>query len=284
MSIIINTNSISQLLQRKLISNTDSLASSMQKMSSGSKINKASDDASGLNISELISSKIRGSKVALANSQDAINVLQIADSAMGVINDNLQRIRELSLQGANDTNSSVERRAIAQEVQSRLDDIDRIANTTRGNNIYLLDGSKTSYVIQTGANASATQDAIDIGNTFKNSRASTIGITMSVSASGTGAFFNNSTARSFLGQIDSAITEINKRRTQVGGFQNRIQNNVDNLSIQIKNIMDTNSRIKDIDFASETAKLTKDQILQQSTISVLVQANQSPNQAMKLMS
>lgn len=283
MSMIINTNSTSELLQRKLIYNNSSLNSSLEKMSSGLKINKASDDASGLNISELISSKIRSSKVALNNSQDAINVLQIADSAMGVINENLQRIRELSLQAANDTNSSVERRAIAQEVQSRLADIDRIANTTRGNNINLLDGSKTTYMIQTGANGTATQDSIDIGKAFLNSRASTIGITMSVSATGTGSFFNNSTARSFLAQIDSAITAVNKRRIEVGGFQNRIQNNIDNLSLQIQNITDTNSHLKDVDFASETAKVTKDQILQQSTINVLAQANQNSNLAMKLL-
>lgn len=283
MSLILNTNVSSLVSQRNLRNVTVNLQSSFEKLSSGLRINRAADDAAGLQITETLKTQIRGNQKAVQNAQDGVNILQIAEGALGVISENLQRIRELTIQAANDTNSSVERRAIAQEVQSRLDDVDRIAETTRSNNINLLDGSKTDYLLQIGANSSLGQNTLDIGDVLQKCTATALSITTTVSAGASGAYENNSTSRSFLDEIDRAISSVNTRRSGIGALQNRLQSTIESLSIAVENLQSTNSRIRDLDIASENAIMVKNQILQQASLGILAQANQSPQLALKLL-
>ena len=283
MGLIINTNVSSLIAQRKLYNNTNEVNSSFEKLSSGMRINRASDDAAGLSISENLATQIRGTQKAVSNAQDGVNVLQIAEGALNVISENLQRIRELTVQAANDTNSSTERKAIGMEIQARLDDIDRIAKSTRSNNIKLLDGSATSFHLQVGANSAQATNTISIGYLFEKATYSSLGISTSVTIASSGALENNSTARSFLDEIDSALGAVLTKRSQIGALQNRLQSTVESLSIAIENFQATNSRIRDLDIAAETATLTKNQILQQSALGILSQANQAPNLALKLL-
>lgn len=168
MGLVINTNIPSLVAQRNLRQNTNNLNKSLERLASGYKINRAADNAAGLSISETLRGQIRGTEVAVANTQDGVNILQIGESALSIMGENLQRIRELTVQAANDTNSSIERRAIAQEVQERLNDIDRIARTTKGNNVFLLDGNATNFTLQVGANSDADTDTINIGAVFQH--------------------------------------------------------------------------------------------------------------------
>ena len=283
MGLILNTNVPSLIAQRNLMKNTMSVQSSLEKLSSGFRINRAADDAAGLSISETLTTQIRGNQKAVSNAQDGINILQIAEGALSVIGENLQRIRELTVQGANDTNSTTERKAIAQEVKSRVDDINRIAQTTRSSNIFLLDGSKTKYNLQIGANQDSATNILDISAALRNSTCVSLGITQSITVAAGGVFVSNATIRAFLNQIDTAITAVSSRRSMLGAFQNRLQSTVQSLSIAVENLQYSESRIRNLDIASESANLTRNQILQQSAISVLAQANQAPNLTLKLL-
>jgi flagellin len=286
MGLILNTNVPSLVAQRALSINSKAVNSSFEKLSSGLRINRAADDAAGLNISETLKTQIRGNQKAVANAQDGVNILQIAEGGLSVISENLQRIRELTIQAASDTNSTTERTAIVLEVNSRLDDIDRIAQTTRGNNINLLDGSKTDYLLQIGANSDMNQNTLNIGVVLANSQVSSLGIdrTATPITAGTGGIYeDNSSARVFLNAIDSCLSNVFTRRSQIGAMQNRLQSTIESLSIAVENLQSTNSRIRDLDVASESANLTRNQILQQSALSVLAQANQSPSLALQLM-
>ncbi|MEW5971841.1 MAG: flagellin [Pseudomonadota bacterium] len=283
MSLVINTNVSSLSAQRNLHNRTSEVRSSHEKLASGYRINKASDDASGLSISETLQTQIRGNQKAVQTAQDGVNTLQIAEGALNVITDHIQRIREITVQAANDTNTSAERIAIKLEVQSRLDDINRIAQTTRSSNIYLLDGSKSSYILQIGGNASAAQNTIDIADALATSTVEALSLTNTVSVGAGGAFETNTSCRNFLDTIDRAIQRVQSRRAKLGAFQNRLESAVENISITVESLKSTNSRIKDLNISAETAEFTKNQILQQSTISILSQANSSPSQVLQLL-
>jgi flagellin len=286
MGLILNTNVPSLVAQRSLMKNSIAVNSSFEKLSSGLRINRAADDAAGLNISETLKTQIRGNQKAVANAQDGVNILQIAEGSLSVISENLQRIRELTIQAANDTNSTTERTAIVLEVNSRLEDIDRIAQTTRSNNINLLDGSKTEYLLQIGANSDMNQNTLNIGSVLTNSQVSTLGIDRTatpITAGAGGIYEDNSSARVFLNAVDSCLSNVFTRRSQIGAMQNRLQSTIESLSIAVENLQSTNSRIRDLDVASESANLTRNQILQQSALSVLAQANQSPTLALQLL-
>ena len=284
MGLVLTTNVPSLIAQRNLAKNSQAVQLSYEKLSTGLKINHAGDDVAGLSISETILTQIRGNQKAITNAQDGANILQIAEGALGVVVENLQRIRELTIQSANDSNSSIERRAIALEVQSRLDDIDRIAITTRSSNVNLLDGSKSNYYLQIGANSNTAQNTLDIGNILTNSMATALGIKgVTVTVSAGGAFRTNSSARDFLTYVDSALTNVFTRRSNIGAMQNRLGSVVQSLSVSIENLKYTNSRIRDLDIADETAKLTQAQVLQQAALNVLAQTNQLPNLSLKLL-
>ncbi|MEW5971837.1 MAG: flagellin [Pseudomonadota bacterium] len=284
MGLVLRTNVSSLVAQRNLWNNTNAVRSSFEKLSSGLRINRAADDAAGLSISETLKTQIRGNQKAVSNAQDGVNILQIAEGSLGVISENLQRIRELTVQAANDTNSTTERTAIKLEVQSRLDDINRIARSTRSSNIYLLDGSRSTYLLQVGANSTATQNTIDIANVLATATVAALSLTNTVTAGAGGVFENNTNCRAFLDDLDVALQRVNDRRAQLGALQNRLESTIESLNISIENLKSTNSRIRDLDIASESAHMTQNQILQQSALSVLAQANQTPTLALQLLS
>lgn len=283
MGLVINTNIPSLIAQRNLSQNTQNLNKSLERLASGYKINRAVDDAAGLSISESLRGQIRGTEKAIGNTQDGVNILQIAEGALSVIGENLQRIRELTVQAANDTNSTNERNAIKAEVKARIDDIDRIAQTTKGNNVYLLNGLSTQFTLQIGANSTAATNTLNLGPIFQKSTASALFSTGTMTADVSAAYVSGGSCRNFLADIDRAINNVFSRRSTLGAYQNRLESTVQSLSITVENLRASESRIRNVDIASETATLTKNQILQQASTSILAQANQTPALAMQLL-
>lgn len=279
MSIVINNNIASLIAQRNLSNNTQNLTKSIEKLSSGYRINRAADDAAGLSISESLRSQIRGNKQAINNIQDGINLLQIAESGISVINENLQRVRELCIQAANDTNGSVERNSILSEINARLADINRISKSTKFNNISLLDGTASNTLLQIGANAVTSTSTIDVSTVLSSTTVTSIGISLSI----TGATWNSTRIRSYLVQLDTALSSVLTKRSNIGALQNRLESALENLNVMNENLQSSESRIRDLDIAKETASMTKFQILQQASASVLSQANQIPSLALSLL-
>ncbi len=292
MSIVVNTNVAALIAQRNLSSNTTNLTKSIERLSSGYRINKASDDAAGLAISENLKGQISGNAQAVNNVQDGINMLQIAESALAVINENIQRIRELCIQAANDTNSSVERGAIMSEVSARLADIDRISNATEFNHIKLLQGAPgaTHVDLQIGAGSDSTVNTMDIGTVLESANTSSGALNIIDAgdpvgyAAGTitSSTWTGTVIRNYLDQLDTALSLVAKRRSDVGAYTNRLQSALSNLHSLNENLSAAASRIKDVDIATETTTMTKYQILQQASASVLSQANSLPQIALKL--
>ena len=286
MSIVVNTNVASLIAQRNLSSNTTSLSKSIERLSSGYRINRAADDAAGLSISENLRGTIRGNKQAINNIQDGINMLQIAEGGLAVINENIQRIRELAVQAANDTNSSVERDAILSEVTARLSDIDRIAKSSKFNNISLLDGTANA-TLQVGAGSELSTNTIEIENSvLARATVSCIGTTASANGltlTATGATWSSNGIRLYLDVLDAALSDVASRRSNIGAYQNRLESALNNLEVATENVQAAESRIRDLDIAKETSNMTKYQILQQASASVLAQANNMPSIALKLL-
>ncbi|MEW5821288.1 MAG: flagellin [Cyanobacteriota bacterium] len=284
MGLVINNNMPSLVAQRHLTENSRQLNKSLEKLSSGLRINRAADDAAGLSISETLRTQIRGNKQAIANSQDGINILQVAEGGLSTVGENLQRIRELTVQAANDTNATNERTAIAQEVYERFRDIDRIASSLRFNTVTLLDGSATDFTLQIGPNASYTTNALRIGDVLQTATTSAIGLNIVSVTVGVGGYFEDGTnARNFLGTLDTAIQNLQGLRGQIGAYQNRLESTVESLTIAMENITATESQIRDLDVASESGRLVRNQILQQAAVGVLAQSNQTPTLALQLL-
>lgn len=285
MSIVVNTNVMSMNAQRLLGKNTKALSSSFEKLASGFRINRASDDAAGLQISEILRTQIRGNEQSLNNVQDGINVLNTVDGAFETVTNNLQRIRELAVQGANDTLSASQRSAINQEIDQLATDIDRISLSTSFNGKTLLDGSLSSFTLQVGANAGATANTINIAsvggvNTFGDIGGSTLGLGATGSSVGVAT---NASARATISVVDTALNTINTRRAALGAITNRLETTAQNIAIAVENFSASESRIRNVDVAKESAELTKNQILQQASSTILSQANQSPQLALSLL-
>jgi len=281
MSLVINTNTLSLNAQRSLSKNTMALQQSMERLSSGYRINRAGDDAAGMQVSENLRTQIRGSQKALDNVQDGMNVLNIADGALSVITENLQRMRELAVQAANDTYDATQRAAIKLEIDARAADITRISTATQFNGVALLDGNATAaaMTLQVGPNNVVANDVITIGGAFATaSDATTLGVNAAATLVATAA-----NARTTIGLLDTAITTINTRRATVGSFVNQLESAQENLMIAIESFQAAESRVRNVDVAAESAKLTQNQILQQSSLAMLSQANQAPALALKLL-
>ncbi len=284
MSIVVNTNVNSILVQRSLSGATSGIGNSLQRLSTGYRINKAADDAAGLTISQSLDSQARGSQVATQNAQAGVNLLQTAEGDLGIIQDNLQRIRDLAVQAANDTNGTNERAAIQSEVTQRISEIDRIAKASKFNTISLLDGT-SAINFQIGSNSTASTNSINIasGATSPLARATSSALGISITASGTGATFGTATAAAaYIGTIDTAIQTVSTRRSTIGSYQNRLDSAVQSLAIKYENMSASESRIRDVDVAKEAASLTRNQILQQASATLLAQANSSPQVALTL--
>jgi flagellin len=284
MGLTVNTNVQSINAQRLLGVNSKSLGKSLERLSSGFRINKASDDAAGLQISESLRSQIRGSEAALSNVQDGINVLNTVDGALGTVTTDLQRVRELAVQSANDTLSGSQRSAISQEVKQLVTNITQTSKSTAFNGKTLLDGSLTSFNIQAGANAGTTANTINVASVGGvNPFGSVNGSALGLGSAGAGiGVSTGASARATISKVDAALNTINTRRAAVGAVTNRLESTANSLSIAVENFSASESRIRNVDVAKESANLTRNQILQQASATILAQANQSPQLALSL--
>jgi flagellin len=281
MPLNINTNVASLNAQRYLNSNSTQLGKSMEKLSSGYRINKAGDDAAGLALSEKLRSQIRGSQKAADNVQDGINVLNIADGALQSVTDYLQRMRELAVQAGNDTYNTAQRSAMKSEFDQLASGINQIANSTQFNGVKLLSGATgaSSMKLQIGANAASGVDTLNLGasKVFDSAKATDLGVTSSLKLS------SNSDALATITALDSAIGKVNTRRGAIGALTNRLETTAANLATNVENTSSSEARIRNVDVASESAKMSQYQILQQAAAAMLSQANQSPQLALQLL-
>jgi len=276
MALTVNTNVSSLNAQRNLSKSSQGLATSMERLSSGMRINSAKDDAAGLQISNRLTSQINGLAVAQRNANDGISMAQTAEGAMQESTNILQRMRELALQSANGSNSQVDRDALQKETAALQSELTRIAETTSFGNQQLLNGSLTAVSFQVGANVTVN-DKITV--TLANIDAATLG----VDAVDIGDTTGTGNPDAAVGLIDIAIAKIDDLRAGLGAVQNRFGHTISNLANIQENVSASRSRIQDTDFATETAQMTKNQILQQAGTSILSQANQIPQAALSLL-
>jgi flagellin len=272
MGLRVNTNVFSLTAQRNLSNSTDRLQGNYARLSSGLRIATAADDAAGLGISERMRSQIRSYGANLRNTQDGVSLAQTAEGALNEVSGNLSRMRELAIQATNGTLSTTDRAIIDTEFQALIEEIDRISTETEFNGIALLDGSATAGVdIQVGVD---TGEVINIG--LSDVSTSTLGLT---SANVTTA----ADASAVLADLDSAIDDINTARGDLGAVTNRLMSSYRSISNTRENLSAAESRIRDVDVASETADLTRNSIMQQAAVSVLAQANAQPQLALSLL-
>lgn len=276
MGLRINTNVPSLSAQRSLGINTRNLNDNLRKLSSGERITKAGDDAAGLAISENLKAQIRGMRQAKRNAGDAVSLLQTAEGGMNEISNIIIRLRELSVQAASDTVGTTERGFSDIEFQSLKEEIDRISKSTEFNGIKLLDGTGGKLEFQVGTKNDPILDRLQYDGSRADASLKALGLEIDGVATKEGA-------QNALQKLDDALVHINGTRANFGALQNRLQSTQNNLEISDENLSAANSRIRDVDVASETADMTKNNILLQAGISVLSQANQSPNTALKLL-
>ena len=274
MAIRINTNPTSLRAQQNLANAQNALTSNIERLSSGLRINRAGDDASGSSLSSKLTSDTTGLKMAARNSNDAISLIQTAEGAMGEINGLLQRMRELAIQSANGgTLTSAERVYIDQEFQLLESEINRIVGVTEFNGNKLIDGNYSSGIdFQVGMNNSLN-DRLQISIADNDSTA--LGLNDDVLTSQTGA-------QAAINALDTAIQSVATSRATMGTTQNRLTVTLTNLANMHENLSAANSRIKDVDVAEESASMTRNQILQQAGVAVLAQANSMPQAALSL--
>ncbi|MDT0582808.1 flagellin [Brumicola blandensis] len=278
MSIFVNTNVSALNAQRQLFDSGQALNKSFERLSSGFRINSAADDAAGLQISDRITSQLEGLNQALRNSNDAISLAQTAEGALAETTNSLQRIRQLAVQAQNGINSSSDRLALQKEVSALKTEISRIATDTKFNNVSLLNASYSAAFL-VGANSGQTISVnLSAGNITGASGFSATGL--GIGSLTVDTFANASAA---LTSIDTAISAVGGVRADLGALQNRFESTIRNLSNISENLAGARSQIRDTDFATETAELTRNQIIQQASISVLSQANQKPQSALALL-
>ncbi len=271
MALTVNTNVGSLNAQRNLAKSQGALQKSMQRLSSGLRINSAKDDAAGLAISDRMTSQIRGMNQAVRNANDGISLAQTAEGALQESTNILQRMRELAVQASNDTNTTADRTSIQAEITQLTGELTRIADNTTFNGRALLDGTLTAS-IQVSADGNSTIN-IGLGQDFDAAGLSVDTVTVDSSANAAAA----------VGSIDAAITLIDANRGTLGAVQNRLESTISNLSNVAENLSAARSRVLDADIAAETAAMTKNNILQQAGVSILSQANQTPQLALSLL-
>ncbi|MBA2874626.1 flagellin N-terminal helical domain-containing protein [Thermaerobacillus caldiproteolyticus] len=256
---------------RQLAFNNSQAAKNLEKLSSGYRINRAGDDAAGLAISEKMRGQIRGLEMASKNAQDGISLIQTAEGALNETHAILQRMRELAVQSANDTNTSADRAALQAEVNQLVSEIDRIANNTEFNTQKLLNGSFSGKVFHIGAN-----NGQSITLSINSMRASGLGVSgLSISS--------QSAADAAISTIDTAIETVSTERAKLGAVQNRLEHTINNLGATQENLTAAESRIRDVDMAKEMMEFTKNNILMQAAQSMLAQANQQPQGVLQLL-
>lgn len=284
MALTINTNVFSLNAQRNLATTQTQIATPLQRLSSGLRINSSADDAAGLAISERIGSTVRGQTVAMRNANDAISMVQVADGTAAKVSDNLQRMRELAVQAANGTYNSGDRANIQVEFQALQAEITRIAQNTKFNNIALTDSSASAtFSFQVGA-ATSSDNQITVNSAdLTASTGLSVGSTSINVGGNVAASLGAAQALTAIAAIDKAINTVTTTRAGFGAAINRTQAVISNLQIAVENQSAARGRIVDADFASETANMTRLQILQQAGTAILAQANAIPQQALSLL-
>lgn len=276
MALSINQNIMAINSYRNLSATQGGLAKSLEKLSSGFRVNRAADDAAGLGISEGLRSQVRGNKQAVRNAQDGISMVQTAEGALNEVHDMLQRMRVLAVQGANGTNSEANKNSINEELTALAEEIGRISKVTDFNGMKLLDGSvKDGVIFQVGANASEDDTIKVAGQDLSKYKDDLDGkIT---------AAKDNKTYRDLITLLDEKITDVSSKRGSFGAVQNRFEHTINNLNVAVENLSASESRIRDTDMAEEMMAFTKNQILSQAGTAMLAQANQVPQTVLSLL-
>ena len=289
MGMRIRTNVSSLTAQRYLSNNNKDLNDSLERLSSGFRINKAADDAAGLAVSEGLRAKVRGLSVAQRNAMDGISMIQIAEGAMNEMSNIMVRLRELTIQAASDTIGNTERGYLNREYVQLVDEVDRISKTTEFNNLRLFDtGDDSEFVLQVGVNSSAPEDNMD------TIRINLDGLKFSSESLGLGKGSeigplegeDGPTREEIAGRlnpIDNALTRFASERSTLGSVQSRLNSAINNIGISVENMSNAQSRIKDVDFAEESTRLTQANVLKASNTAVLAQANAAPEMALQLL-
>ena len=278
MASTINTNVISLNAQRNTAASQNSLATSMQRLSSGLRVNSAKDDAAGLAIAERMNAQVRGMNVAIRNANDGISLAQTAESALGKVGESLQRMRELTVQARNATNSASDKDSLNKEFQELAKEVTRVLGGTTFNGKAIIGASAGAQDFQVGANTT-TNDMITVTTTDMTADASITAVTNAVVIDST---TSTGDLKTVIDNIDLAIDKVNAERAVYGATQSRFDAVIANLQAGVENQSAARGRIMDADFASETANLSRAQILQQAGNSMIAQANQLPESVLKL--
>lgn len=277
MGLRISTNVPSLNAQKSLIGTNRGLAQAMERLSSGSRINKAADDAAGLAISEQLRGLIRGYRQANRNANDGISLVQVAEGSLNEVSNMLIRLRELGVQASSDTIGDTERKFLDVEYQQLKSEVQRITDSTSYNGYDLLNGTGGVIDVQVGVRNNPFLDRISFNASAANATLEALGVTAESVAT-------KEAAQMSLSRVDDAMTSVNAIRANFGALQNRLYSTAQNLLVAEENYSAANSRIRDTDIASETAEMTRNNILLQAGISVLQQANNSQQMALKLLS
>jgi flagellin len=271
MSNVVATNVMSLNAQRNLSKNTAGLSTAMERLSSGLRVNSAKDDAAGLAVADRMNAQARGMNVAIRNASDAVSMVQTADGGLQQITDTLQRMRDLAVQAANGTYEAADKALLQTEYAQLDEEITRILKVTQFNGQGVLDGTVKDVVFQVGANTKTDVDTITVA--FKD-------MATDITATGTDISTGASAA---IDAIDASLDAVNTQRATFGAASNRFEATITNLRNAAENQSAARSRIMDADFAAETAALSKGQVLQQSGIAMLAQANQAPQSVLSLL-
>ncbi|GAB4015321.1 MAG: flagellin [Bdellovibrio sp.] len=275
MGLRINTNVASLNAQRNLRGTRLAMNQSLEKLSSGQRINRAGDDAAGLAISENLKAQVRGLKQAERNAEDGISLVQIAEGALAEVSNILIRLRELSVQAASDTIGPTERKFLNVEFEQLTSEIDRIANSTEFNRVPLLNGTGAVFDIQIGTRNDPISDRLTFDASSADVNVAALGLNLASVA-------DKISAQNSLSSIDQAIISVSGIRADFGALQNRLQSTVNNIAVSVENLSAANSRVRDTDIAAETAELTRNNILMTAGTSVLAQANSATKNALNL--
>jgi flagellin len=276
MGLRINTNTASLNAQRNLRTSKMGLDKSLERLSSGYRINRAGDDAAGLAISENLKAQIRGLKQASRNASDGVSLIQVAEGSLNEISSILIRLRELAVQAASDTIGPVERQFLNVEYDQLVSEVDRIADGTEFNGTLLLSGTGSILDFQVGTRNDPNIDRLSFDASKADANSAALGVNLTSVA-------DKASAQNSLSAIDSAIVSVSAMRADFGAVQNRLQSTINNLGVSVENMAAANSRIRDVDVAEETAELTMNNVLLNAGSSVLAQANQTSQVALGLL-
>ena len=275
MGLRINTNVASLNAQRNLRGTRLAMNQSLEKLSSGQRINRAGDDAAGLAISENLKAQIRGLKQAERNAEDGVSLVQIAEGALSEVSNILIRLRELAVQAASDTIGPTERKFLNVEFEQLTSEVDRIANSTEFNRVPLLNGTGAVFDIQIGTRNDPISDRLTFDASSADVNVAALGLNLASVA-------DKISAQNSLSSIDQSIISVSGIRADFGALQNRLQSTINNIAVSVENLSSANSRVRDTDVAAETAELTRNNILMSAGTSVLAQANASTKNALNL--